>query len=132
MGHTARIRNSRDNWIGKIIAPQNNNITAKHFHINVEQHPLFNRDGDNLYYRTKLSFTQAILGDEIKIRTIDGETTIKIPPGTQPNTNFRIKGKGMPSLERRERGSLYVLVEIDIPSKLTKGQAELLKKFKNA
>lgn len=100
--------------------------------IHVEPHPLFNRDGANLYHRTKISFVRAILGDQIKIPTIEGETTLKIPPGTQPNTNFRIKGKGMPSLEHREPGSLYVLVEVEIPAKLTKAQEELLKKFKNA
>jgi molecular chaperone DnaJ len=100
--------------------------------IQVEPHPLFNRDGENLYHRTKVSFIQAILGDEIKIPTIDGEATLKIPPGTQPNTNFKIKEKGMPSLERRERGNLYVLVEVGIPTKLTREQAELLKRFKNA
>jgi molecular chaperone DnaJ len=100
--------------------------------IHLEPHPLFNRDGENLYHRTKISFIQAILGDEIKIPTIDGKATLKIPPGTQPNTNFRIKGKGMPSLGRRERGNLYVLAEVEIPSKLTREQAELLKRFKNA
>jgi molecular chaperone DnaJ len=100
--------------------------------IQVEPHPRFNRDGENLYHRTKISFIQAILGDEISVPTIDGEAILKIPPGTQPNTNFRIKGKGMPYLERTERGNLYVLVEIEIPGKLSKGQQELLKKFKNA
>jgi len=100
--------------------------------IHVEPHPLFNRDGANLYHRTKIPFVQAILGGEIKVPTIDGETTLKIPTGTQPNTNFRIKGKGMPSLEHRERGNLYVLVEVEIPKKLTKEQEELLKRFKNA
>ena len=100
--------------------------------IQVEAHPLFNRDGDNLYYRTKISFVQAILGDEIKIPTLEGEAILKIPPGTQPNTNFRLKGKGLPSLEGRERGSLYILAEIDIPAKLSKGQEELLRKYKNA
>ncbi|MFC1571732.1 molecular chaperone DnaJ [Candidatus Margulisiibacteriota bacterium] len=100
--------------------------------IYVDQHPLFNRDGTNLYYRTKISYLQAILGDEIEIPTLTGKAALKIPPGTQPNTNFRIKDQGLPSLERREHGSLYVLVEIDIPSKLSKSQEELLKKLKNA
>lgn len=100
--------------------------------IQVEPHPLFNRDGENLYYRTKLSFVQAILGDEINVPAIDGKTTLKIPRGTQPNTNFRIKGKGMPILNRHERGDLYVLVEIEIPTNLTKEQEELLQKYKSA
>lgn len=99
--------------------------------IQVEPNPLFNRDGENLYHRTKISFIQAILGDEIKVPTIDGEAKLKIPAGTQPNTNFRIKGKGMPVLNRRDRGNLYVLVEIEIPTKLSRGQAELLKKYKS-
>lgn len=100
--------------------------------INVEHHPLFNRDGENLYYRTKIDFIQAILGDEITIPTIEGKASLKIPAGTQPNTNFRIKGKGMPVLNRRDRGNLYVLVEVEIPAKLSKKQAELLKQYKNA
>jgi molecular chaperone DnaJ len=100
--------------------------------IQVEPHPLFNRDGENLYFRTSISFIQAILGAEIKIPTIDGEATLKIPPGTQPHTNFKIKEKGMPILDRRERGNLYVLVEVKIPTKLTREQAELLKKLKSS
>lgn len=98
----------------------------------VLDHPLFNREGEHLYYRTKISFTQAILGDEIKVPTLDGEATMKIPAGTQPNTNFKIKGKGLPSLERHEKGNLFVLVEIEIPVKITKEQEELLKKFNHA
>jgi molecular chaperone DnaJ len=100
--------------------------------INVEQHPLFNRDGSNLYYRTEISFVQAILGDEIKVHTLQGEATLKIPPGTQPNTNFRLKERGMPVLQGRGHGDLYVLVEVKIPTQLSKEQAELLRKFKNA
>ncbi|MBU0672257.1 MAG: molecular chaperone DnaJ [Candidatus Margulisbacteria bacterium] len=100
--------------------------------IQVEPHHLFNRDGENLYYRTKISFVQAILGDEINIPTIDGEASLKIPAGTQPNTNFRLKGKGMPIVNQRERGNQYVLVEVDIPTKLSKQQAELLKQYNNA
>lgn len=100
--------------------------------IAVEQHPLFNRDGANLYFRTSISFLQAILGDEIPVPTLDGEATLKIPAGTQPNTNFKLKGRGLPQLDRRERGDLYVLVEVAIPSKLTKEQENLLRQFKHA
>jgi molecular chaperone DnaJ len=100
--------------------------------LQVEPHALFNRDEDNLYHRASISFIQAILGDEIKIPTIDGQASLTIPAGTQPNTNFKIKGKGMPHLNRRERGNLYVLVEVKIPGKLSRAQEELLKKYKNA
>ncbi len=100
--------------------------------INVEAHPLFNRDGANLYYRTDISFVQAILGDEIKVPTLEGEAVLRIPRGTQPNTNFKLKEKGLPHINKRERGDLYVLVEVKIPDKITAEQAELLRKFKNA
>jgi len=100
--------------------------------ITVESHPLFNRDGANLYYRQPISFLQAILGDEIKVPTLDGEAALKIPPGTQPNTNFKLKDKGLPNLGRRDKGDLYVLVEVKIPEKLTKEQEELLRKFSHA
>jgi molecular chaperone DnaJ len=98
--------------------------------IHVEPHMHFNRDRENLYYRTKISFIQAILGDEITVPTIDGQTSLKIPRGTQPNTEFKIKGKGMPVLNRRDRGNLYVQVEVEIPTKLNREQEELLNKFK--
>jgi molecular chaperone DnaJ len=97
--------------------------------IQVEPHPLFNRDGENLFYRARISFIQAIMGDEIKIPTLEKETNLKIPPGTQPNTKFMIKGIGMPALHKRERGNLYVLVEVEIPTKVSREQEELLKRF---
>lgn len=100
--------------------------------ITVEQHPLFNRDGANLYFRTEITFIQAILGDEIKVPTLYGEATLKIPAGTQPNTNFKLKEKGLPVLQGHGKGDLYVLVEVKIPAKLNKEQEELLRKFKNA
>ncbi|OGC11006.1 molecular chaperone DnaJ [candidate division WOR-1 bacterium RIFOXYA12_FULL_52_29] len=100
--------------------------------ITVDPHPRFNRDGANLYYRTSVSFVQAILGDEITIPIIDGEARLKIPAGTQPNTNLRLKEKGLPHLGRKGRGDLYVLVEVKIPENITKEQAELLKKYNEA
>jgi len=125
-GYRLRVAGSGD--AGKKGAPAGD----LYIFINVEPHPFFNRDGENLYYRSKISYLQAILGDEIKVPTIDGETTLRVPAGTQPNTNFRMKGKGMPVLDSRERGSLYVLLEVEIPTRLSREQSELLKKLKNA
>jgi len=99
--------------------------------ISVEPHPLFNRDGANLYSRAEISFVQAILGAEIKVPTLSGSTILKVPAGTQPNTNFKIKEKGLPVLQGRGRGDLYVLVEIKIPTRVSPEQAELLNKFQN-
>ena len=101
-----------------------------YIYIHVEPHPHFNRDGEDLYYRTKINFIQAILGDEINIPTLAGEATLKVPPGTQPNTTFKIKGKGLPILNKRETGNLFVLVEVEIPQKLSREQEDLLKKMK--
>lgn len=98
--------------------------------ITVEPHLHFNRERENLYYQTKISFVQAILGDELKIPVLDGQTTLKIPPGTQPHTNFRLKGLGLPILQQRDRGDLYVLVKVEIPKKLSHDQEQLLKKYK--
>jgi molecular chaperone DnaJ len=98
-------------------------------YITVDPHPLFNRDGSNLYYRTKISVSQAILGTELKIPTLEGEATLKVPAGTQPNTNFRLKERGLPGLQGRGKGDLYVLVEVIIPEKISKDQAEMIKKF---
>lgn len=100
--------------------------------IYVEPHTFFNRENENLYYRKRISFTQAILGDDVQIPIIDGQISLKIPRGTQPNTNFKIKGKGMPVLGRREHGNLFVLVEVEIPTKISRQQEDILKKFKNA
>ncbi|MBI5400465.1 molecular chaperone DnaJ [Candidatus Saganbacteria bacterium] len=100
--------------------------------IEVAPHPLFNRDGAELYYRTKIPFIKAVLGDEIKVTTLDGPAALRIPPGTQPNTNFKLKGKGMPVINKKERGDLHILVEIEIPTKLNNQQRDLLEKYKHA
>lgn len=100
--------------------------------ITVEQHPLFNRDGANLYCRQSITFRQAILGDEVAVPTLSGNTVFKVPPGTQPNSTFKLKEKGLPHLNRNGRGDLYVQIEVLIPNKLTKRQEELLRNFDNA
>ncbi|MFH1826118.1 MAG: molecular chaperone DnaJ [bacterium] len=98
--------------------------------ISVEPHPLFERDGTNLYHRIKISYLQAILGDEIEVPTLTSTATLKIPPGTQPNTNFRIKGQGVASIEYRGKGDLYVLIEVEIPKKISRTEEEALRKLK--
>lgn len=100
--------------------------------IQVLPHVHFNREGDNLYYNAKISFVQAILGDEIEVPTLDGKYKLKIPKGTQPNASFRLKGKGMPSLNYHQHGDLYITIEVQIPKEVTRDQEDLLKKFKNA
>ena len=97
--------------------------------INIKHHKDFQRDGANLYYEQKISFVQASLGDSIDIPTIDGEVQLKIPPGTQSETVFRLRGQGMPILRRNSKGNLYVTAKVVVPQKLSEEQKRLLKEF---
>ena len=97
--------------------------------INVKQHDKFERDGANLYYEQQISFPQASLGDNIDIPTIDGEVELKIPPGTQSGSVFRLRGQGMPIMRRNSKGNLYVTTNVVVPQKLDEKQKELLKQF---
>jgi molecular chaperone DnaJ len=100
--------------------------------IRVEEHHLFKRDGATLFYVTKIPFTNAALGSEVEIPTLDGIIKLKIPRGTQPGSVFKIKGKGMPYLNSRGHGDLLVKVEITVPTSLSKEQTDLLQQFAKA
>jgi len=96
----------------------------------VKKHPLFNRKGDDLYLVLPITISQAVLGGEIKVPTLEGKKIIlKIPAGTKSGKIFRIKGKGIPHFSNRGQGDLYVELNIDIPKKITKEQKELLRKL---
>lgn len=97
--------------------------------ITVKEHPEIEREGDTLYVNANLSFAQAALGSEIEVKTVDGTATLKISPGTQPGTLFRVKGKGMPHMQGSGHGDLLVRVTVNVPEKLTAKQKELLKEF---
>ncbi len=97
--------------------------------IRIKKHEIFSRKGDDLYCEKEISMVKAALGGTIKIQTLDGEEKIKIPGGTQPGDVFRIKGKGMRSLEGHRRGDLYVKIKVIIPRNLSKEEKELLKNF---
>ncbi|MEM3383696.1 MAG: molecular chaperone DnaJ [Nitrososphaerales archaeon] len=94
--------------------------------INVKPHKLFKRDGDDIFYDAYIGFTQAALGSEIEVPTIDGIARLKIPPGTQSGTVFRLKGKGMPRVRGFGRGDELVRVIVRIPTNLTDRQRKLL------
>jgi molecular chaperone DnaJ len=97
--------------------------------LHVSEHKFFERDGNDLHCVVPISFSQAALGSEIPIPTLEGEYTLKVPEGTQSGTNFRIKGKGVPVLNGRGKGDLYVEVKVQTPTKLTKKQRELLQQL---
>ena len=97
--------------------------------VNVAPHKVFRRDGTTLYMDMPISFTQAALGAELDIPTLDGPVKQKIPEGTQTDTKFRIKGKGMPRLHTTQKGDLVVTVRVEVPKRMSAKQKELLKEF---
>ena len=97
--------------------------------ITVRPHELFRREGTCVLCEAPITFTQAVLGAELEIPTIDGKVKYTLPEGTQSGTTFRLKGKGIPSINGRGRGDQYVTVYIETPRNLNKEQKEALKKF---
>ena len=95
--------------------------------IEVAPHSYFRRNGYDILLDIDINMAQAALGDEITIPTLDGDVKLRIPPGTQPGRVFRLKEKGVPILQRTERGNQMVTVNIQIPTSLTDEQEELLK-----
>jgi molecular chaperone DnaJ len=97
----------------------------------VRPHPIFERRGDDLYTQVPISFSQAVLGDEIEIETLEGKKILlKVPAGTESGKILRISGKGIPHFRGAGRGNLYVQLIVKTPKKLTKKQKELLEKLK--
>jgi molecular chaperone DnaJ len=97
--------------------------------INVKEHDLFEREGDNLLCEVPISFPQAALGTQLELPTLDGRAALKIPPGTQTHKVFRIRNKGMPNLRGRGRGDLFIRVVVETPTKLNERQRDLLEEF---
>jgi molecular chaperone DnaJ len=97
--------------------------------LNMEEHPFFKRDGNELFCEVPVSFPQAALGSEIEVPTLDGTSKIKIPPGTPSGRIFHIKGKGFTRVGGHARGDQVIRVYVDVPKKLTPRQKELLEEF---
>ena len=95
----------------------------------IKPHELFRRDGTSVFCEAPITFTQAVLGAELEIPTIDGKVKYTIPEGTQTGTVFRLRGKGIPVLNGRGRGDQYVTVTIETPRNLNKEQKDALRKF---
>ena len=100
--------------------------------IQIEDHPEFDRDGDDLHRQQGVSFPQAVFGDTIEVETLDGTVEFDLPEGTQSGETFRLEGKGMPRLRRRGQGDLYVQVRVVTPDSLNEEQREALEAFAEA
>ncbi len=99
-------------------------------HVSIRQHPIFQRDGANVFCRVPLRMAQAALGGEIEVPAIDGSRArVKIPAGTQTGDQFRLRGKGFSVLRSTARGDMYIQVAVETPQNLTKRQRELLEEF---
>jgi molecular chaperone DnaJ len=98
--------------------------------VSVNQHPILERDGADLFCQIPVSFIQAALGSSFELPLLDGKRVkLTIPKGAQPGQQFRLRGKGMPVLRSRAMGDLYFQLDVEMPSKLNKKQEDLLKAF---
>jgi len=97
--------------------------------LHVQDHPFFQRDGNDLFCEIPLHFPTLALGGDIKVPTLTGEETLTIPEGTQSGTTFRLRGRGMPDVSGRGRGDLLVAVKVVTPRKLTREQKNLMQQI---
>lgn len=100
--------------------------------LSVASHPIFKRQGDDLWMTVPITFTQAALGDEITIPGLSGKLSCKVPAGTQPGNVLRLKGKGVANVNTGKPGDIYVEVNLEVPTKLTAEQKEYIRKFGEA
>jgi molecular chaperone DnaJ len=123
-GHQIRLTNEGE------VGPRGGPPGSLYVAVHVAPHPTLKRDGTELFYEAKISIAQAALGARISVPTVDGDEEVEIKPGTQPDTEIRLRGKGVPHLRRTgARGDLHVLVDVVVPTKLSKRQRELLEEY---
>ena len=119
-GHQIRLSNEGE------VGPRGGPAGSLYVAVHVQPHASLTREGTELFYEATVSIAQAALGTRILVPTIDGDEEIEIKPGTQPNTEVRLRGKGVPHLRRSgQRGDLHVMVDVDVPTKLSKKAREL-------
>ncbi len=123
----SRLRIAREGEAGEKGAPPGDLYVVVH----VKQHEIFIREGEDILCEVAITFSQAALGDEIQVPTLDGRAKMKIPAGTQSGTIFRLKGKGLSSLGGYSRGDEHVKVIVRTPTKLTEEQRKLFKQLTN-
>ncbi len=97
--------------------------------VTVRPDPMFERDRYDVHVTVPITYSQAVMGDDVVVPTIDGKVQYTVPEGTQSGTTFRLRGKGIQYVNGRGRGDQYVRVEVEIPKKLTRAQREALKNF---
>jgi len=121
----SQIRLSGEGQSGTRGGPSGNLYIA----VSVAEHEYFRRDDDNILYQLPINFAQAALGTEVEVPTLDGNTKLKIPAGSQTGTVFQLKGNGIPHLHRRGRGDQLVRLFVATPDSLTKHQRQLFQEL---
>jgi molecular chaperone DnaJ len=123
-GHQIRLSNEGE------VGPRGGPAGSLYVAVHVMPHPQLKREGTELMYEADVSIVQAALGTRITVPTIEGEEEVEVKAGTQPGTEIRLRGKGVPHLRRAgSRGDLHVFVNVVVPSKLSKRQRELLAEY---
>jgi molecular chaperone DnaJ len=97
--------------------------------VHVQEHPFFQREGDDLYCELPIHFPTLALGGTVKVPTLGGREDLSIPAGTQPGARFRLRGKGMPNVSGRGHGDLHVIARAAVPRKLSKEQKQILEQL---
>jgi len=98
-------------------------------YVNVRPHPIFERRGNDVWCEIPITFTQASLGAEVVVPTIDGRVSYSVREGTQPGDVFKLKGKGIPHISGRGRGDQFVRVTVEVPKNLSQKQKSILQEF---
>ena len=124
-GHQVRLSNEGE------VGPRGGAPGSLYVAVHVADHPSLTREGTELFFEADLSIAQVALGAKLKVPTVDGEELdVDIRAGTQPGTEIRLRGRGVPNLRRQtQRGDLHVIVNVVVPTKLSKHQRELLEAF---
>ncbi|MGD8538332.1 MAG: molecular chaperone DnaJ [Candidatus Aminicenantes bacterium] len=123
-----RLRMEGESEVGDLGAPRGDLYIV----IRIKKHKFFRREGNNLYCQIPISFTGAALGTKVEIPTLTESEIVSIPPGTQPGHVMRIKDKGIKDVHSHRKGSLYVKIDVQIPTSLSKKQKKILKEFAEA
>ena len=97
--------------------------------IHIQEHPIFQREDDNLYCELPISFTLAALGGEVAVPTLEGKANLKVPAGTQSGQMFKLRDKGIVNVNGRDRGDLFARLIVEVPSSLNGEQRRKLEEF---
>lgn len=125
IAHGSRLRSTRNGEAGVRGGEQGDLYVVLH----IKEHPIFQREDDNLFCEVPISFTTAALGGEVPVPTLEGKASLRVPPGTQSGQSFRLRGKGVVHVNGRERGDLFARLLVEVPSRLNSEQRQKLEEF---